>query len=101
MSDTELSQKIKPDLSLKEPPLYKVIYINDNSTTMEFVVGSLIEYFNYTVDTAAVIMHDIHSLGNATVAVLPFEVAEQKGTEVTLDARAQGYPLQIKMEPAS
>jgi ATP-dependent Clp protease adapter protein ClpS len=33
------------------------------------------------------------------VAVLPYEVAEQKGIEITVDARAEGYPLQIKLEP--
>jgi hypothetical protein len=33
------------------------------------------------------------------VAVLPHEIAEQKGTEVLLSARAQNYPLQIRLEP--
>jgi len=32
------------------------------------------------------------------VAVLPYELAEQKGIEVTLDARAQCFPLQVKVE---
>ena len=31
--------------------------------------------------------------------VLPFEIAEQKGIEVTLSARSLNYPLQIKLEP--
>jgi ATP-dependent Clp protease adaptor protein ClpS len=65
----------------------------------EFVVESLIEYFNYTAETAEQITIDIHQAGQATVAVLPFEVAEQKGIEVTLSARSQSYPLQIKLEP--
>jgi ATP-dependent Clp protease adaptor protein ClpS len=43
----------------------------------------------------------IHEQGQATVAVLPFEIAEQKGTEVTACAREQEYPLQIKLEPDS
>jgi len=33
------------------------------------------------------------------VAVLPYEVAEQKGIEVTVQARSRQYPLQIKLEP--
>jgi ATP-dependent Clp protease adapter protein ClpS len=41
---------------------------------------------------------DIHDKGSAVVAVLPYEIAEQKGIEVTLDARAQGFPLQVKVE---
>jgi len=98
MSKTETIVKIKPNLSLVEPPLYKIIYINDEVTTMEFVVSSLVDYFNYTDDTAVNITHDIHQAGSAVVAVLPYEIAEQKGVEVTLDARSHGFPLQIKIE---
>lgn len=98
MSKTETKIKIKPNLAVQEPPLFKIIYINDDVTSMEFVVGSLIDYFNYNSDTAEQITRSIHEEGSAVVAVLPYEIAEQKGIEVTLDARAQGYPLQIKVE---
>jgi len=70
MSKTETKIKIKPNLALAEPPLYKIIYINDNVTSIEFVVGSLIDYFNYTQDTASSITHNIHEEGSAVVAVL-------------------------------
>ena len=98
MPNTEINTKIKPNLGLKEPPLFKIIYLNDDRTSMEFVVGSLIDYFNYNNDTATQITLDIHEKGSAVVAILPYEIAEQKGIEVTLDARAQGYPLQVKVE---
>lgn len=101
MSKTETKIKIKPNLGIQEPPLFKIIYINDDVTSMEFVINSLIDYFNYNNDTAAQITKNIHEEGSATVAVLPYEIAEQKGIEVTLDARAQGYPLQIKVEAES
>lgn len=91
--------KIKPNLAIKEPPLYKIIYVNDNVTTMEFVVSSLIEFFDYSMDTAMVLTQNIHEQGSAAVAVLPLEIAEQKGIEVTLEARSSGYPLQVKVEP--
>jgi ATP-dependent Clp protease adaptor protein ClpS len=97
-SKTEIKQKIKPNITLQEPPLYKIIYINDNVTTVEFVVSSLIMYFNYTTETAATITRNIHEKGSAVVAVLPYELAEQKGIEVILDARTQGYPLEVKVE---
>jgi ATP-dependent Clp protease adaptor protein ClpS len=96
MSKTAI--KIKPNLALREPPLYKIIYFNDEVTSMEFVVGSLIDYFNYNQDTATSITQNIHTQGSAVVAVLPYEIAEQKGIEVTLEARSQGYPLQVKIE---
>jgi len=98
MSKTETKIRIKPNLALKEPPLYKIIYLNDNVTTMEFVISSLIDYFNYTADTALTITKNIHDEGSAVVAVLPYEIADQKGNEVQLDARNQGFPLQVKVE---
>lgn len=98
MSNAEIRSKIKPNMALKEPPLFKIIYLNDDKTSMEFVIGSLIDYFNYNTDTASQITVDIHEKGSAVVAVLPYEIAEQKGIEVTLEARAQGFPLQVKVE---
>lgn len=91
--------KVKVDHSIKEPPMFKVIYLNDNQTTMEFVIETLVEFFNYTEQTAQQITVDIHDQGSAVVAVLPYEVAEQKGIEVTVHARSNNYPLQIKLEP--
>mgnify|MGYP006267501319 CR=1 FL=1 len=96
MSDTKIT--IKPNQRLQEPPMYKVIYLNDDTTSMEFVVTSLIDFFNYNGDTASNITQSIHEEGSAVVAVLPYEIAEQKGIEVTVEARSQGYPLQVKIE---
>lgn len=91
--------KPTPNLELKEPYLYRVIYINDDVTTMDFVIKSLIEVFNHTLETAKEITEKIHTEGSATVAVLPYEMAEQKGVEVTHLARNNGFPLTIKLEP--
>jgi ATP-dependent Clp protease adaptor protein ClpS len=89
----------KTNTSFKEPPLFKIIYLNDNVTTMGFVVSSLMDHFDYTQETAIHIMQDIHNEGSAVVAVLPYELAEQKGIEVTVSARANDFPLQVKLEP--
>jgi len=101
MSDTatDTRTKIVPRHDLKEPPMFRVIYLNDNQTAMEFVIESLIEVFDYTPATAEKITVDIHKAGSAVVAVLPYEIAEQKGIEVTVSARGAGYPLQVKLEP--
>ena len=101
MAQSDTKTRIKHLEAIKEPPLYRVVYLNDNQTTYEFVIESLIEYFDYTVETAEQITIDIHDAGSAVVAVLPYEIAEQKGVEVTMLARAQSYPLQIKLEPES
>ena len=99
MSQSDTKTRIKPNLALKEPPMFRVVYLNDNVTTVEFVIDSLIEYFDYNPETAQQITVDIHEDGSACVAVLPFEIAEQKGIEVTANAPANSYPLQIKLEP--
>ena len=99
MSQSETRTRIKTSDQIKEPPMYKVIYLNDNQTSMEFVVESLVEFFDYTADTAVAITTGIHEAGSAVVAVLPYEIAEQKGIEVTISARSHSYPLQIKLEP--
>jgi len=101
MAQSDTRTRIKPAEDLKEPPMYRVVYLNDNQTTYEFVVETLMEYFDYNVETAETITKDIHEEGSACVAVLPDEIAEQKGVEVTMLARAQNYPLQVRVEPES
>lgn len=44
--DANTEAKIKPNFALQEPPLFRVIYMNDEVTTMEFVVDSLCEFFS-------------------------------------------------------
>lgn len=96
--DTIVKPKIKTKLDLKEPSLFRVIYINDETTTMEFVVESLVNIFDIEEDRAVDLTHKIHEDGSAVVAVLPYEIAEQKGVEVTILARSHGFPLQVKLE---
>ena len=99
MSQAGTVTKIQINEALKEPPMFKVIYLNDSQTTVEFVIETLMNFFDYTPDTAVKITQDIHEAGSAIVAVLPYEVAEQKGIEVTVHARSNNYPLQVKLEP--
>lgn len=98
MSDTDLQVKTDTKVDFTEPNLWKVIILNDEITTMEFVVEILTNFFEYTEDSATDITLKIHEDGSAVVAVLPYELAEQKGIEVTLTARQQGYPLEIRIE---
>ena len=101
MTAAETHTKTRSQIELIEPPLFRVIYINDNTTAMEFVIDSLVTHFQYSPDDAQQITLEIHEMGSAVVAILPYEIAEQKGIEVTVSARSAGYPLQIKLEPNS
>jgi ATP-dependent Clp protease adaptor protein ClpS len=98
MAKTEIQTKIKPNLAIAEPNLYKVIYMNDDVTTMEFVVETLMDFFDYNEGTAVETANTINDEGSAVVAILPYELAEQKGIEITSLARNNNFPLQIKLE---
>ncbi len=91
--------KPTPKFDLREPPLYRVIYINDSVTTIEFVIETLVTIFNHTPESAQEVTMKIHEEGSGTAAILPYEMAEQKGVEVTQLARNNGFPLQVKLEP--
>lgn len=102
MSKTKTQPVIRPRIETKgnipEPPQYRVIYINDETTTQEFVVETLKIIFHYDEGAAEALTMKVHEEGSAVVAVLPYELAEQKGIEVTMLARNNGFPLQVKIE---
>ncbi|MGH9411033.1 MAG: ATP-dependent Clp protease adapter ClpS [Vicinamibacterales bacterium] len=82
----------------KEPDLYRVLLLNDDYTTMDFVVEVLESVFNKAPAEAYRIMMAVHTQGQGLCGVYPFEVAETKvGTVVDL-ARGAGFPLRASME---
>jgi ATP-dependent Clp protease adaptor protein ClpS len=85
-------------IKLDEPGLYDVIFLNDNITTMEFVVRVLKQIFGKTQEQAEAIMTRVHTDGQGVVGTYVHEVAEQKGIEATLLARQENMPLQIKVK---
>ena len=88
----------KEKIKLDEPGLYDVIFLNDNITTMEFVVRCLKQIFGKTQEQAENITRRIHEDGSGIVGSYTHEVAEQKGIEATLLARQENFPLQIKVK---
>lgn len=98
-TQSDVAVKTRTKVELSPPREHKVIYINDEYTPMDFVIQSLMEIFEHDFDTAENLTMRVHEQGSAVVAVLPYEIAEHKGIEVTLSARTNGYPLQVKIEP--
>ncbi len=101
MANNDTNEQVvthKQILDIEPPKDFKVIYLNDNQTTFEFVEESLINIFTYEQPEAQEKTIEINDKGSGIVAVLPFEIAEQKGVEVLLAARNQGYPLEVKLE---
>ena len=96
--DTEINVKEKIKEIVKEPERYKVLFLNDDHTPMDFVVSLLVEGFRHSEKTAQELTMKIHSDGQAVVGVYSFEIAEQKSIEATKLSRENGFPLQIAIE---
>jgi ATP-dependent Clp protease adaptor protein ClpS len=95
-TEIQIDEKIKQ--KVQEPKRWKVVFLNDDTTPMDFVVGVLLETFKHTQETAKEITLEIHNSGSGIAGVYSFEIAEAKAVEATQLARANGFPLQIKME---
>ena len=90
--------KERPQSRTEEPIRYKVVLLNDDYTTMEFVVHVLERLFHMTHAQAIEIMLTVHRRGLAVVGVFSHEVAETKVAQVMELARRQQHPLQCTME---
>lgn len=86
------------DLSPKEPEEYRVILLNDDFTTMEFVVSVLMTIFHKTLPEATKIMIDVHRKGRGIVGEYCYDIAATKINQVHLLARQMGFPLKCTME---
>jgi ATP-dependent Clp protease adaptor protein ClpS len=98
MDQVENDTLEKTDKLVEEPGKYKVIFLNDEVTPMEFVIEVLQKIFKHDRHTSEVLTMTVHHEGSAIVGVYAFEIAEQRGVESTVLARANGFPLQIKIE---
>ena len=96
MADVQTLTKEK--IKLEEPGLWDVIYLNDNITTMEFVVRVLKQIFGKSQEQAERITKEIHDKGQGIGGSYVHEVAEQKVIETTLVARQENFPLQVKVK---
>ena len=91
-------KKNKTQVKIKKPDFYEVILLNDDFTTMEFVVKVLQLFFNMTKSKANKIMLKIHNDGSAICGVYTYEVAETKVIEVINFAKQNQYPLKCIMK---
>jgi ATP-dependent Clp protease adaptor protein ClpS len=84
----------------KDPTLYKVVLLNDDYTTMEFVILVLEGIFQKSPAEAYQIMMHVHVNGRGIAGVYPWEVAETKVDAVVTQARDAGFPLKAVTEEA-
>jgi ATP-dependent Clp protease adaptor protein ClpS len=96
-TDGEILERTKQET--KKPELYKVLLLNDDYSTMDFVVEILESIFHKEPAEAFRIMMAVHTQGKGLCGVYPFEVAETKVEAVIERARENGFPLRAAMEP--
>lgn len=85
---------------LQQPPMYKVVVVNDDFTPMEFVVQVLQQFFHHSRETAVQIMLHVHTKGRGVAGVFPVEIAETKVAQANAFARKHQHPLLTVMEKA-
>jgi len=95
-TDGAVKERVSP--KQKEPTLYKVVLMNDDYTTMEFVIKVLETVFQKSPAEAYRVMMQVHVNGRGIAGVYPWEVAETKVDTVTSMAREAGFPLRAALE---
>ena len=79
--------------NLKMPKRFEVILLNDDYTTMEFVVEVLRRFFHKEFKAAESIMLKIHIDGEAVCGTYSYDVAQSKVTQVIDYSRQNEQPL--------
>ena len=83
-----------------EPPDYRVILLNDDYTTKEFVTRVLMHIFRKTERDAVSLTEKVHQAGSAAIGVYTYDIAVTRTTLTIQRARENGFPLQCIMEKA-
>ena len=94
----EIEIELDDELDLQEPKKYKVFLLNDDYSTMDFVIDVLVKVFRKTVDESSVIMLNIHNNGREICGLYTHEIAATKVAQVKTLSREKGFPLKAVME---
>jgi ATP-dependent Clp protease adaptor protein ClpS len=95
---TNTHHELDEQVELQEPKKYKVLLLNDDYSTMEFVIEVLIKIFRKSQDEASAIMLNVHKNKKAVCGVYTHEIAQTKVAQVKSNARKAQYPLKAIME---
>ena len=95
-TETQLQDRIS--IKVSPPRKFKVVFLNDDSTPMEHVIGLLIKIFGHDEKSVTDVTLEIHNTGSGVAGLYSFEIAEQKAIEATNISRSLNYPLKIQVE---
>jgi len=88
------------DEEVKEPSMYKVIFLNDHYTTWDFVIQMLEKYFAKTFMEAQAITKSVHEKGKGVAGIYTRDIAITKMAQVNQEAVSSGHPLALNIEEA-
>ena len=91
-----VKERVKP--KHQEPIQHKVVLLNDDYTTMDFVVHVLESVFDKSPSEAYRLMLHVHINGKAIAGIYPWDIAETKVNTVTAMAKDAGFPLRAEIE---
>lgn len=94
----DIEHELDSDIEIVEPKKYKVIMLNDDYSTMDFVIEVLTTIFRKSMDEATKIMMNIHNNGKDVCGIYTHEIASTKVAQVKTAARKGGFPLKTIME---
>jgi len=89
----ESQYELENELELEEPKKYKVLLLNDDFSTMDFVIEVLSKVFRKSLDESEKIMLDVHNNKRAVCGIYTHEIALTKVAQVKTMARKAGFPL--------
>lgn len=95
---TNTHLEIDEDTALKYPKKYKVFLLNDDYTSMDFVVDILMSIFHKNYEQAQNIMLEVHKNDRGLCGIYTYEIAETKIIQVKRKAKDSGFPLKATME---
>ena len=95
---TNTEFELYDEVALKYPKKYKVFLLNDDYTSMDFVIDILMSIFHKSYEDAQRIMLEVHEKEKGLCGVYSYEVAETKVMQVKRKAKDNGFPLRAMME---
>lgn len=81
------------DVKLILPKMSKVVMLNDDYTTQDFVISILMNVFNKNINEATNIMLEIHNKGRGICGIYTYDIAQTKADIATRKSRQAGFPL--------
>jgi len=90
--------ELEDELDLDEPKKYKVLLLNDDFSTMDFVIEVLTKIFRKSLSESEIIMLNIHNNGKEVCGIFTQEIAYTKVAQVKTMARKASFPLKAVAE---